>query len=233
MWSYSVTDFEGMLALAQLFTDYNLLTAILVFIFIGYGTYINKGLKKCISLLRTVTHGPIDIRKSVKVSEKINEALEQILIEANADRVTLYQYHNGSQNLAGIPFAKISSTNEVCNLGIHSLQEETQNIPSGMMVWWIKSVHDHPLKIPCIDCIQEEDRGVYEIYKARGCKSVYSFEITSVKGMPVGYVTIEYLKEPKDLHEDKLETIKDTVTKLGGCITCLLKEMYFDIKDEV
>ena len=45
-------------------------------------------------------------------SSSLNNLVIQLLYEANADRVLLAEYHNGSENLSGIPFLKWSVTFE-------------------------------------------------------------------------------------------------------------------------
>lgn len=48
----------------------------------------------------------------IENSGRLNNVVMQLMYEANADRVLLAEYHNGSSNISGIPFLKWSVTFE-------------------------------------------------------------------------------------------------------------------------
>jgi hypothetical protein len=53
-----------------------------------------------------------DMNMRLQNSSALNNLVIQLLYETNADRVLLAEYHNGSENISGIPFLKWSVTFE-------------------------------------------------------------------------------------------------------------------------
>ena len=54
----------------------------------------------------------LEMNMRLQNSSALNNLVIQLLYETNADRVLLAEYHNGSENLSGIPFLKWSVTFE-------------------------------------------------------------------------------------------------------------------------
>lgn len=180
-----------------------------------------------IKFINTNFHAPLDIRESARLSSLINDTLVQLVILTGADRVSLFQYHNGCQNLMNVPFAKASVTNEVCNIGITPLFELNQNIPIGMLSWWVTSVLDHTIEIEKVDDIFLEDRGVYEFLKSRESKSVYAICLKDFKDNPIGFVLMEFIKAHKTIDSNVFIKCKEISNQISGYF---LGEKYYASK---
>lgn len=65
-------------------------------------------------------------RNTYKIEEQINYYLKEILITTNSSRISLIRYHNGGRDMSGLPFLKMSVTNEFCKRGIQPMIREVQ-----------------------------------------------------------------------------------------------------------
>jgi hypothetical protein len=73
---------------------------------------------------------PDMVRETLKVSELVNQKIEDIREEYHADRVWVTQFHNGGNFYpTGKSMAKFSVIYEVVNLGVNSIQSNFHNIP--------------------------------------------------------------------------------------------------------
>ena len=95
-----------------------ILLAIVVILLIGAAglSYIygqkgaNDAVKAQLALQEQIHDYEMNLR--MENSGRLNNVVMQLMYETNADRVLLAEYHNGSSNVAGIPFLKWSVTFE-------------------------------------------------------------------------------------------------------------------------
>ena len=73
---------------------------------------------------------PDMVRETLKVSELVNQKIEHIKDEFNADRVWVTQFHNGGNFYpTGKSMAKFSIIYETVHPGVTSVQTNFHNIP--------------------------------------------------------------------------------------------------------
>lgn len=90
-------------------------------------------------------HLPTNSRKIRKDSIfKINRILTELMQKTWADRVALFEYHNGGYNLTGMPFLHFSLAIQRNNLGVDVLSKDFDNV-------LVSSVPDFIRKIDCHD----------------------------------------------------------------------------------
>lgn len=63
---------------------------------------------------------------------RINDILDDLRVETDADRSKLFQFHNGTRNLQSIPFLYASVTHERIGQGVSSEIQSLQRIPSSI-----------------------------------------------------------------------------------------------------
>lgn len=95
-----------------------ILLAVVVILLLGVGglayIYAQKGANDAVQqqlALQEQIH-EYEINMRFANSAALNNVVTELLYEANADRVMLAEYHNGSSNISGIPFLKWSVTFE-------------------------------------------------------------------------------------------------------------------------
>ena len=65
---------------------------------------------------------------TARVEKELELYLSQILKETNANRVSLFRYHNGGKDYNGRSFLRMSMTNEVVKCGTGLIQPQCQNL---------------------------------------------------------------------------------------------------------
>lgn len=68
----------------------------------------------------------------LKTEQRIIAVLGQILNESNADRVVVYQLHNGQEYYSGYSYSKVTITHESLNEGISSIVERVKETPTSL-----------------------------------------------------------------------------------------------------
>ena len=97
---------------------------------VGYTTVsfmnIDKTIDKALDRSNTEKADEHDraVTKRYENSPVIDKLLEEIMYKYGADRVCVVEMHNGTNNVAGLPFIYGEMTYEVCREGIHSVDED-------------------------------------------------------------------------------------------------------------
>ena len=95
-----------------------ILLAVVVILLVGAAglsyIYAQKGAKDAVNAELALQNQIHDYEMNLRMenSGRLNNVVMQLMYETNADRVLLAEYHNGSANVAGIPFLKWSVTFE-------------------------------------------------------------------------------------------------------------------------
>ena len=150
----------------------------------------------------------------------IQSALEKMVFEASADRAYLLQFHNGGENIKGIPFIKFSVTNEWCPISIKREAQNYKDVPigifSGLSYHVIK---EKTLYFPDVEQLRAHDSGSYAIFRSKGVKSVYVSGLFDLQDSLIGLVILECF-EPTDLDADELFAFEKTVGIISGLVLC-------------
>ncbi len=150
----------------------------------------------------------------------INSALEKMVYEYSADRAYLIQFHNGGENIKGIPFIKFSITNEWCPISVkreaHNFKDVPIGIFSGLSYHVIK---EKVLYFPDVETLRPYDGGSYSIFKSKGVESVYVSGVFDLQDSLVGLVIMECF-EKTNLDDDELFVFEKTVGIISGLVLC-------------
>jgi len=149
----------------------------------------------------------------------VNDMLDNIQYDLNADRIYIFQYHNGGSNIAGIPFVRCTNTHERCEIGIEPHINTYQNLPIAMYGFR----HDLiaaglTITVADIENIRESDKSGYNLMKAQGIKSLYVKGLFGLDNTPIGFLGIDYIREKKELTSEQLVALEAAVQRLSGCM---------------
>ena len=95
-----------------------ILLSIVTILLVGAGglsyIYAQKGANDAVNAQLELQHKIHDYEMNLRMknSAALNNVVLHLMYETNADRVLLAEYHNGSENISGIPFLKWSVTFE-------------------------------------------------------------------------------------------------------------------------
>lgn len=161
--------------------------------------YINAALQKT------------DISKGVKVQNNIDMEIvgkmdyyKELL---NADRVLLFEFHNGQHYSSYRSALKMSPSYEVFRAGLESVRERCSNLPVAVMPKLIQQITTEGASV-CkdIEDIKNDMGNSYEFKKTLGIKSFYDVALRNEDGVVIGFVAVQWNElMPKDTNP---ETIK-------------------------
>jgi hypothetical protein len=150
----------------------------------------------------------------------IQSALEKMVYEASADRAYVLQFHNGGENIKGIPFIKFSVTNEWCPISVKREAQNYKDVPLGIFSGLAyKIIKLKNLYFPDVEELKAHDSGSYAIFKSKGIESVYVSGLFDLQDSLVGLIILECFEKTK-LDDDELFAFEKTVGIISGLVLC-------------
>ena len=118
-----------------------------------------------------------DVKKNLNVSSKIPRQakydidiirkMEQVKEILNADRVQVYEFHNGEHYANGRSALKVSCTYEVYRVGIEPVQTKMTSIPISCIPHFITQLLDEEfIKVPNVENIKDKMPSTYSLQKS-------------------------------------------------------------------
>jgi len=169
--------------------------------------------KQSEKLINTVINGVVnhvpsteESHKLTNISNAIDKILQDILLETNASRASLVQYHNGGKGINQQAFLKMSMTNEKTQLGVKSIMSECKDQFRSALGYFINDINE--TGHCCIfdrDEIKNIDIGMYELMIVHNVEAKCGYGIHNEDGLVIAYIGIEF--------EDKTKADKDTIRK--------------------
>ena len=153
---------------------------------------------------------PTKVKSQSSINMKIIELMEDGKERFRADRIQVYDYHNGGHFANGRSALKVSCTFEAVRTGVCPCQQELQGIP----LTFIAKFNDTLLKnetlfVNDLEEIKDSMPFTYQIKYAQGIKSFYDIILNNNKGEPIGFLGIQYNNNDIGLsEEDKKEIYK-------------------------
>lgn len=154
---------------------------------------------------------PKKIKKQVNIDDLIISKMEEVKEQLNADRVQIYDFHNGGHYANGRSALKTSCSYEVVRAGIERKQGFLQAIPLSCLSKFIsKLMSDDYLEIDNIEKIKNEMPATYQLKKDMKINSFYDVILNNSIGEPVGFLAIQYVKNKFNVltEEDKEKILK-------------------------
>jgi hypothetical protein len=183
---------------------------LVVFMTLFKHAQVKKAVENCYN---SINH-KINIKKTTAQSLIINSAMDAIISRYNIGRVSIFEYHNGSTNLAGVPFAKVSCTHERLDIGVKSFGSYCQNIPVGLLAWWNNKIVERNF----IDMKTEDikDYNFTQMLSHRKTRRIFSMAIVDFEGNIIGFISAEVCND----FEGNInpESIRAAMMKLCGIL---------------
>ena len=147
------------------------------------------------------------IPNKVKSQSSINMNIIKLLEEAKeyfrADRIQVYDYHNGGHFANGRSALKVSCTYEVVRNGIKNCQQELQGIPLTFIAQFNdKLLKEKTLHVKDIEEIKDSMPFTYQIKNNQGIKTFYDIILNNKQGDPIGFLAIQYNNQDIQISEE-------------------------------
>lgn len=161
----------------------------------------------------------IEVRRNINKS--VNTALERVLLKTGADRVFVFEYHNGGTNLTGLPFLKMSNTYEVVDVGIIPQRFNLEGMSIALFAGLMTEIM---VNSPVVIKEAEKDPSLQAIcYETLAIQNIHTcvlMRITDIHGKIVGYCGVDFVREDKQLDEEAhVPLIKDLAVELGALLS--------------
>lgn len=139
---------------------------------------------------------PTKIKKQCNIDLEITSRMEYVKEYLLADRVQIYDFHNGEHYANGRSALKTTCTYEVIRKGIKSYQNDLQAVPLSCIPKFIQNLLANE-KIECndLETIKDTMPATYNLKKSQNVKSFFDVVLTNQKGEPIGFLAIQYCKE--------------------------------------
>ena len=154
---------------------------------------------------------PKKIKKQVDIDDLIISKMEEIKEQLNADRVQIYDFHNGGHYANGRSALKTSCSYEVVRAGIERKQGFLQAIPLSCLSKFVsKLMSDDTLEVRNIEEIKDEMPATYQLKKDMKINSFYDIILQNSTGEPVGFLAIQFVKNKFNIltEDDKEKVLK-------------------------
>ena len=154
---------------------------------------------------------PKKIKYQVNIDDSIISKMEDLKELLNADRVQIYDFHNGGHYANGRSALKTSCTYEVIRTGISHKQSYLQSIPLSCLSRFIsKLMNDGFLEVKNLEEIKDEMPSTYQLKKDMQINSFYDVILNNKNGEPIGFLAVQYVKNKYNIlsEKDKQEMLK-------------------------
>ena len=169
---------------------------------------------------------PDMVMDTLRVRELINSKIEHIKEEFDADRVWVSQFHNGGNFYpTGKSIAKFSIMYETVGQHAQSVQTNFKNIPVNLFSKSINELLNNDA-IEISDYTDEEipTFGLKYVAEETGCKSSYLFAIKTIEDKFIGVLSVDYVKDKKDLTFEEVAHLQVHASSIGGVLMSYLNQ---------
>lgn len=163
-----------------------------------------------------------DERKSKQLNYDPNlhgsviSALDFTILETEADRVYVMEFHNGENYFSGKSQQKLSCTYEVVSEGISCEYTKLQNIRVSNMHSMVQEIaKEKPFLCDSINDYNE-DISFKSFLQEKGVKSMFAQPVKSLNGKILGVIIIEYVKEQRTWGDNAQEFIEKQARVISG-----------------
>lgn len=172
------------------------------------------------NLLNKRKKKPDMVKDTLRVSELVNNKIEHIRDEFNADRVWVTQFHNGGNFYpTGKSMAKFSVMYEAVNPGVSSVQSNFHNIPVNLFSKSINELLNNDIiEIPDYKDEKIATFGLKYIAEDTGCKSGYLFSIKTIDDKFIGTLGLDFTKKKTKLDIEAINHLQVHASSLGGVL---------------
>lgn len=153
------------------------------------------------------------------VTPKVQKDIEILLYSLNADRVFIFELHNGKRNVSGLPFKYADMTYEVANRerGVDRVFAKYQDVPLTMYKF-PDYLHRKKFMIGSVEEIEKVDYEFAKCIKEDGGEYLAMIYINGSDGQPLLFIGISFHKKeyvPSDeVIEEKLKSYGKSIGEL-------------------
>lgn len=169
---------------------------------------------------------PDMVTDTLRVSELVNQRIEHIKEEFNADRVWVSQFHNGGNFYpTGRSMAKFSIVYETVGPNTNSVQTNFKNIPVNLFSKSINELYNNNvIEVPDFKDEKIATFGLKYVAEESSCKSSYLFAIKTIEDKFIGVLSLDYTKRKTKLDAESINHLQNHAASIGGVLMTYLQQ---------
>lgn len=169
---------------------------------------------------------PDMVMDTLRVSELVNQKIEHIKEEFNADRVWVSQFHNGGNFYpTGRSMAKFSIVYETVGPNTNSVQTNFKNIPVNLFSKSINELYNNNvIEVPDFKDEKIATFGLKYVAEESNCKSSYLFAIKTIEDKFIGVLSLDYTKRKTKLDMESINHLQNHAASIGGVLMTYLQQ---------
>lgn len=166
--------------------------------------------------------------QSIVADAQINDSLEYIRKQINADRVVIRQFHNSKTDLTGLPFASVSTTYFAMAPGVTLVEGSLNPFPLSTVNEQLGRMFrpNETPKCTKIETVEIHDPAFLSYLTKNGVSMLYSCPIMNLRGQPVGLIAAGYLTKEKSrpLDPEIQAILNNTAERAVGYLDGVIKK---------
>ena len=184
---------------------------VIILFFLAFAIYV---LRESLNFVVKKNYDPV-IEQTTK-AEKVNEKLQYLLEATNADRVYIFQFHNGVTYYTGEHAQRFTCTYEIARKGISSEAPNLQGLQVTVFSWFISQTIKGEMCYIDVENIPHYTTR-YTLH-AQGIQSlkvmplIYNGQVVGMIGVDYVLRQNEFVKEP--IYNDWFELVANEVSEL-------------------
>lgn len=138
------------------------------------------------------------VPRQSKIDIKILNRMEEVKEIMDADRVHVYEFHNGEHYANGRSALKVSCTYEVVRAGTQSVQRSCMSVPLSVMPKYIATILDNYIvNVKDIENIRDSMPATYNLKFSQNVKAFTNVVIMNRQKEPVGFIEVQWFDKKK------------------------------------
>lgn len=138
------------------------------------------------------------VPRQSKIDIRILNRMEEVKEIMDADRVHVYEFHNGEHYANGRSALKVSCTYEVVRAGTQSVQRSCMSVPLSVMPKYIATILDSSIvNVKDIENIRDSMPATYNLKFSQNVKAFTNVVIINRQNEPVGFIEVQWFDKKK------------------------------------
>lgn len=162
-----------------------------------------------------------EFKRNLTIREKINQALVELRVLSNANRVYILEYHNGEKSLSGLPFNYSSMTYENTDVSTKNMITEFQKVQISPVANFLVSLDNAS---EGYSSIQENslNNTLSQHMNYYGVTTTYIFKISNY--LKDGVIGLDWVNgEEVLLTEEQIKEIKVVILRIKNLLDSIKK----------
>lgn len=153
----------------------------------------------------------VKVERLFKTDLEVNKVLTEVINKLNAGWATVWQFHNGSITMMGVPFLKVSATHTEVARGCSRHAELFQGMSTSLLGDLSPLLVKETIRL--MSDATTPYAAITTSMKAMGIKTLYAKPLFSVAGDLVGALTVSF-REDIVLREEQLICLEECKEKV-------------------